>query len=478
LNTIRIFCLGLLAAGLVCGCAHYEAKPISPEQTATTLENLRLDNPGLRKFLEAHSQRDPADWPPRLWDFETLALAALYYHPDLEVARAEWDVARAGIQTAGARPNPTLSVTPGYNFNHINAQPGLSPWVPIASLDVPIETAGKRNDRIRQANAVSESARLNIAATAWRVRSAVRSNLLNFIADGQRAAMLQKQAALQEQIVTRLEQQVAAGAVAASEVRVDRIALEKAKNDLADAQRQRAENRVGLAEAIGVSVSALDGIELATNGLDGATREVAASLTTEEVRHAALLGRADILGALADYAAAEAVLQLEVARQYPDVHWSPGYEWDQGDNIWNLGLTVELPMLNRNQGPIAEAIAKRTLSAAQFNALQSKVLADIDSAVESFHASESSVAQLQSLANQQAKSRDAIEAQLKAGAVAPLDLLNAQIQFAAAEVGQLEGRIKMQQSLAALEDAVQRPIATMTPEIFEKRLSANEEKKP
>jgi outer membrane protein TolC len=262
--------------------------------------------------------------------------------------------------------------------------------------------------------------------------------LLNFIADGQRAALLQKQSALQEQIVSRMEQQVTAGALAGSEVRVDRIALQKAEIELADAQRQRAEDRAALAESIGVSVRAIDGIELATNWSDDSANDLAASLTTADVRHAALLGRADILGALADYAAAEAALQLEIARQYPDVHLNPGYEWDQGDNIWTLGLTVDLPLLNRNQGPIAEAIARRSMSAAQFSALQTKVLADIDSAVESFHASETSLAQLQSLAGEQAKSRDAIEAQLKAGAVAPLDLLNAQLEFATAEVGQLD----------------------------------------
>ena len=201
-------------------------------------------------------------------------------------------------------------------------------------------------------------------------------------------------------------------------------------------------------------------------------------LTSAEIRQQALLGRADILGALADYAAAEAALQLEIAKQYPDVHFSPGYEFDQGDNKWSLGLTVELPVLNHNQGPVAEAIAKRAEAAAQFNALQAKVLAEVDSAVESFHATENSLTGLQALADEQAKSRDAIDAQLKAGAAAPLDLLNAQLVFATAEAVLLDALIKLQQSLAALEDAVQRPVATMTPAVFGGRLSANEEKKP
>jgi outer membrane protein TolC len=191
-----------------------------------------------------------------------------------------------------------------------------------------------------------------------------------------------------------------------------------------------------------------------------------------------LLGRADILAGLSDYAAAEAALQLEIARQYPDIHLNPGYQFDQGDNIWTLGITFELPVINHNQGPIAEAKARRNQAAAQFDALQAKVLAEIDRAVEAFHATERSVALLHSLADDQAKSRDAIEAQVKAGAAAPLDLLNAQLEFAVTQAGQLEGRVKMQQAIAALEDAAQRPMDMLAPAVLEQRPQAKEEKKP
>jgi outer membrane protein TolC len=88
------------------------------------------------------------------------------------------------------------------------------------------------------------------------------------------------------------------------------------------------------------------------------------------------------------------------------------------------------------------------------------------------------VALLHSLADDQAKSRDAIEAQVKAGAAAPLDLLNAQLEFAVTQAGQLEGRVKMQQAIAALEDAAQRPMDMLAPAVLEQRPQAKEEKKP
>jgi outer membrane protein TolC len=470
------FCLALLACGLAAGCAHFEPKPLSPAATASALESRSLDDPGLRSFLEQNLHRDAAAGPARAWDFEMLTLAAFYYHPDLEVARAEWNTAQAAIQTAGGRPNPSVSLTPGLNFSHVNAAPGLSPWFPVVSFDVPLETAGKRGHRIAQAQHLSESARLNIAATAWQVRANVRSSLLDFSAAWQREALLTNQIAIQERIIPLLDQQIRAGAMAGPEAVPFRIALQKTQLDLADAQRERAEARASLAAAIGIPVRALDGVELSISFPDNAA--AAASLTSEEMRREALLGRADVLGALADYAAAQSALQLEIARQYPDVHLSPGYQFDQGDNMYSLGITFDLPVLNQNQGPIAEAAGRRAEAAARFHAVQAKVLADIDAAVESYRATEKSLALLQALAATQAASRDAVAAQVSAGAAAPLDLLNAQLELAEAEEEQLEARVKRQQSVAALENAVQRPIEMITPGVLEQNPAAAKEKKP
>ena len=191
--------------------------------------------------------------------------------------------------------------------------------------------------------------------------------------------------------------------------------------------------------------------------LDQATAS-ASSLTSAEVRRTALCGRSDILEALAEYAAAQSALQLEIAEQYPDVHLEPGYQFDQGDSKWSLGLVFELPILHHNQGPIAEAAARRLEAAARFNALQTKVLGDIDRAETLFHATQTNLLDLQVLAHTQAERQATINAQLKAGATDQLEFLNIQLETAATDLLQLEGRIKLQQAISALEDAVQRPL--------------------
>jgi outer membrane protein TolC len=181
----------------------------------------------------------------------------------------------------------------------------------------------------------------------------------------------------------------------------------------------------------------------------------ARNLTSENVRKTALQTRPDILAGLAEYAASQSALQLEIAKQYPDVHLQPGYEYDQGDNKWALGLSMELPVLHQNQGPIAEAKAKREEAAARFVALQAKLIAEIDRATAGYRVSQENVAALNSIAQTQAQRTQAIEAQVNAGAAEQLDLLNAQSEAAAFEITRLETRIKLQQSLGSLEDALQ-----------------------
>jgi outer membrane protein, heavy metal efflux system len=77
------------------------------------------------------------------------------------------------------------------------------------------------------------------------------------------------------------------------------------------------------------------------------------------IQRDAVLNRLDVRRALAQYAAAEADLQLEIAKQYPDIQIGPGYTYEEGHSYFTLGLSATLPVFNRNQGPIAEAEARR-----------------------------------------------------------------------------------------------------------------------
>ena len=439
-----------MTAGLLAGCTHFRSQPLAPAETAARLESRSLGEPALKGFLEKNLHRELTNWPAASWDFDMLTLAAFYYHPSLDVARGRWAVAEAVKITAGGRPNPTLNVTPGYNTTTLTP----SPWIPLGFLDIPVETAGKRGYRIAQAVGLSESARLNIASVAWQARSGVRRSLVALHAAQGAEVLLREQQGLQAENLGLLERQHEAGAVSAFEVSQAGIAADNARLGLRDAERQSAEARVQLAEAIGVPVSALAGVKFSFEGWG----QLAGEASVTDARRQALLNRSDILSGLADYAAIEAGLQLEIAKQYPDVHLQPGYQFDQGDSKWSLGITVELPVLNQNQGPIAEAKARRTEAAARFNALQAGVLFEIDRAVAGYHAALQKRADADELLARSQKQEQRSRAMFEAGEISKGDLVALRLQLSAAKMARLDGLIKSQQALAQLEDALQSPL--------------------
>jgi outer membrane protein TolC len=266
--------------------------------------------------------------------------------------------------------------------------------------------------------------------------------------------LLQKQFLAQQQIEKLLKQRFDAGEISRPELTTAQIALNKLQLDLGDAKSQIASSRSQLAQTIGVGVAALDGVDLDFVF----SQTVPDELTSAGARRVALLSRADILGALADYAAAEDELRLEIAKQYPDVHLNPGYQFDQGDDKWSVGLTFELPVLNQNQGPIAEAEAKRKLAAAKFVALQAQVIGEIDRAVANYRVAEEQLKAGNSLFESEQQQQKFTEAQLKAGALDELDSESAKVEFDGASLAQLDGEAKFQSALGALEDALQRPV--------------------
>lgn len=442
----------LLFAGLAIAsfsaCVRFEPKPLVASKTAAEFESRSLSDSGLRMFLETNGVS--GEWPRRAWDLNALTLAAFYFSPELDVARAQWRTAQAALRTAGQRPNPTLSISPQYNTTTITP----SPWIAAVNLDLPLETAGKRGLRIAQARHLSDAAKFNIAAAAWRVRAKLRQTLVELHAATEQERLLGAQQAAQEENVKLLEAQLAAGAVSAAEVTRERIALDTTMLMLQEAKRLRSEKRVTLAEVIGVPARALDTVDITFVGLD----RLPPDLDLQTARRQALLSRSDILAALSEYAASEAALRLEIAKQYPDIHLSPGYEYDQSDNKWGVGLALELPSLNLNRGPIAEAEARRVECAARFNALQASVLAEIDRTFTAYRAAIEKSAVAASLVAGLEKQERLSRGRFEAGEVSRSEVIAAQVELAAARLAGAAATANAQEALTRLEEALQSPV--------------------
>jgi cobalt-zinc-cadmium efflux system outer membrane protein len=306
-----------LVTAFLSGCATYHPIALDAVQGGEALEHRTLDADDLRAFVAANLGRSLESWPVASWDMETLTLAAYFYSPDLDVARAEWSRAVAARTTAAARPNPSVGVTPERAEHQMGAP---SPWVVTALLDIPIETAGKRGYRIARASALSESARRAIGTAAWKVRSRLRTALLDLEAARERQKLLSDRVAMQEQVSGLFEKRIRAGAASRGETDPTLVALNRARVEEAQGHAAVAEATGEVAAAIGVPVSALSDVRIEVI-LDAPT---GSGVSVRNAHRRALTRRADVLAALAAFDATQSALQLEIARQYPDVHLGTG----------------------------------------------------------------------------------------------------------------------------------------------------------
>ena len=453
------------------GCVHFQPRPITAEATIDDFEARRLDAADIQRFLEDQVGVD--SWPPPTWDLESLTLAALYYSPDLDVARARWGVTQAGTITAGMRPNPSLNTSVGYNSSSVL----IRPWIPEVVLGLPIETAGKRGIRISEAQTLSEAARLDVLYAAWVVRNRLRRAYVDLYRAQEMASVLLHLHDLQLQSLGVLEAQLAVGAISANELTLTRIATGRTRLAALEAARERELARVELAAALGLPTAALDGIEVSFDELE----HLGTDVPTDELRRQAVIHRADILSALAEYESTQAALQLEIAKQYPDLDIGAGYQLDQTDNKWTLGLNLTLPMFNRNRGPIAEAEASRAEAAARFLALQSRVLAEVDGAVASYRSALETVATTNEMLAKLEQREASAETAYRLGATSKLELLSAEIEIAVGRIARLEALVSAQRATGDLENALQKPLDTtewvlMTPARAEGEAEARNEK--
>ena len=446
-NCRALAVFGVLA---LAGCAaqRYQPAPMVPAESASRIESRNLNDAGLRAFVEENLGGASISWPPKTWDLRTLSLAALYFNPALDAARANVEEADAAAITAGARPNPTLDVSPGVP----------SPYLFSLDLTFPIETAGKRRYRIESATKLEQAARFELADQAWKIRGGVRAALLDYTMAVRKSKLLDAEEKLRGTQTTLLQQRLSAGEIARTELDAAQISLSQTQLRIVAAEGDGAQAKVKLAAAIGVPASALAGIEFSWSDLESPPGE--SSLSPQKIQQDAVLNRLEVRRALAQYAAAESDLQLEIAKQYPDVQIGPGYTYEERQNYFTVGLSVTLPIFNRNQGPIAEAEAKRKAAAANFRATQSQVIAESEEALTAYANAERGLsASDQSL--QRTVQRNRLRLMQQATQVGEEDqvaLTSVEIDGNALDQARLDAVDQVQIALGALEDSVQRPL--------------------
>ena len=290
----------------------------------------------------------PIDLPAAI----RLALA----QPGLRATEHEVDASEADVDQAGRYPNPTL------DYLREGQQAGTR--TTTMQISQPIELGGKRRARVALAQEGVTLARSELAARRRDVRSDVIAAYYAVLVAQERQRLARSLVELARRSVEVAGKRVAAGKVSPIDETRARLAAVDASTELNQASGELAIARTELAALIGQPADAL-ALAASHAGQLPALKPLAILL-------ASIDGAAPVQRARGQLAARQAQTAVERAARMPDLTLSLGSRRDDaiGRRQAVVGLSVPLPLFDRNQGALGAALrrtakAEEELAAAQ-----------------------------------------------------------------------------------------------------------------
>jgi cobalt-zinc-cadmium efflux system outer membrane protein len=297
---------------------------------------------------------DPIDLPAAI----RLALA----QPGLRAAAHEVAASEAEVGQAGRYPNPTL--------DYLREGQRAGTRTTTIQISQPIELGGKRQARVALAREGVTIARSELAVRRRDVRSDVIAGYYAVLAAQERQQLARSLIELARRSVDVAGKRVAAGKISPIDETRARLAAVDASTELNQASGELAIARTQLAALIGKPA---DSIALAASRADQLP-----ALKPLAVLLAAIDDAGPVQRARGQLAAQLAQTDVERAARIPDLTLSVGSRRDDaiGRRQAVVGLSVPLPLFNRNQGALAAALrrtakAEEELAAAQVAAASS-----------------------------------------------------------------------------------------------------------
>jgi cobalt-zinc-cadmium efflux system outer membrane protein len=293
---------------------------------------------------------------------DELVARAVEQHPDLQAARLEVDAGVARVRQAALRPNPILE---------LGGQTAISPDNNLTvGVSVPLDLNGRKEGRIGVAAAEVALKRAQLAERERRLRAEVRFKAGEVFAARRNADVTVSQLDAVRRALVLVRSRVREGA--APEIDENLLLVEFHRLETA---RQTLESRV---EVLTAQLAVTAGVPADTTlSLLGDLSSPQASELRGEALKRALDERPDIVAARTDVALAQARVRKEEAEGRWDASVNAGYQrQEMGFDLRGLtdsgasrpiqdvfhffggGVSITLPVRNRNQGNVAAAMAE------------------------------------------------------------------------------------------------------------------------
>lgn len=380
--------------------------------------------------------------------------AALKSNPELAASRYELTAAQARIVQASKRLNPELGLE-FENFAGSGETSGTDALESTLAFSQVVELGRKRALRRSIAEADSELVTLDLRARQLDLLAGVTRKYIDVVAAQERARFADENATLAQRTLDAIAARVKAARSPVAEESRARIALTRAAID----RRQAA-------LALETARSTLS---LAWGRVDpqfaSATADLFAfqQIDTFEALAARIERSPDIARFATDARLRDAELQLARAQVRPNIAISVGVRnfSDTGDNALVAGFSMPLAVLDRNQGAIRVARARRAQSDAELSASKTRVLGTLYALYREIGAARERATALRNVALPQA--RDALtqtQSGYERGRFSFLELLTTQQELLALSEAAIDAAADYHRLLAELERLTSEPLTT------------------
>ncbi|WP_262692832.1 TolC family protein [Kordiimonas aestuarii] len=291
--------------------------------------------------------------------YTDLLAIAVRRSPGISQAQSEYRASQARADAAGQMRPLGLTLTAEYS----KGADAAKPWLFGTSVDIPLDLAGQREARMAEARFVSLSAHFVMAAALWDVRSQLRAAITEVHAARQILVFSRDAYDLQRALADLEQRKFDAGETPVGSVIASQQMLDASRQDLQQQQVDLVNAQIQLAGVLNIPVEQARTLAVDNIPLPELDRE-----TIADNEERSLYTHSEIFAAISAYDLAEARLKSEVAKQYPDIHLSPGIVWERGVFKWPLSVGFSLPPLDMNKANIGAAEQDRIAAAEKLDA--------------------------------------------------------------------------------------------------------------
>ena len=389
---------------------------------------------------------------------------ALSHHGELLAVRKELEAARARVRQAGFRANPKLDVSGSQNVT------GPDNGLTVTGM-LPLELGGRRPARVAVAEGELELRREMLADRERILSAEVRLKFGAALSEVQKLSFLEELLDLNQKNYTLVSARVTEGRSAALEGNVVLVDLNRMKSER--------ETRQGKLEVLLLELKNLIGMDpeepLRLRG--GLADSLGPPPSLSEATQLALGERPDLKAARAAERLAEAhVLQARAEGRF-DAGLTAQYQYmnfgyplrgfnDAGRlepvegrfHYLGVGVTIDLPLRNKNEGAVAAAVAEREAAAKRREFIELTVRREVAAAYARFDRAGRAAEIFQSgVRGQAGQNLSVLRRAYELGSKTLLDYVAEQRRFVEVETGFIDSLLEIYQSRVEISRSTASP---------------------